>query len=199
MRRWKRCEGRPAARRDSFGRIARVAWVGFVALGLTSRMAAQSGYVTMSDSARLFYKIVGRGADTIIAIHGGPGLDHESIAGDFAVLGEHHTVIFYDQRGGGKSTLPTDTTTLVAARQVKDLDELRRHFGLSKVTLVAHSYGPLLAASYALAHPSNVSRMVFFGPVPPRRGNFWQRFGESINARINVQQREAMSAGRARR
>ena len=139
----------------------------------------------MSDSARLFYKIVGHGADTIIAIHGGPGLDLESIAGDFAVLGARHTVIFYDQRGGGKSTLPTDTSTLAARRQVQDLDELRRHFGLSKVTLVAHSYGPLLAASYALAHPSNVSRMVFFGPVPPRRGDFWQRFGESLGKRID--------------
>jgi len=191
MRPWRECGGKSAARRSGFGRAARLA---LVALSVAMPVRAQSGYVTMSDSARIFYKIVGRGADTIIAIHGGPGLDHESIAGDFAVLGQHHTVIFYDQRGGGKSTLSTDTSSLVVARQVKDLDELRRHFGLAKVTLVAHSYGPLLAASYALAHPSNVSRMVFFGPVPPRRGNFWQRFGESLNTRLDAAQREAMSA-----
>jgi proline iminopeptidase len=165
---------------------------------LASPVPAQSGYVTMSDSARLFYRVVGHGADTIIAIHGGPGLDLESVAGDFAVLGARHTVIFYDQRGGGKSTLPTDTSTLVARRQVQDLDELRRHFGLSKVALVAHSYGPLLAASYALAHPSNVSRMVFFGPVPPRRGDFWQRFGESLGTRIDDTQRAAEAAASRR-
>ena len=193
MRRWKRCGGRPAARREAFGRLARNRLVALVALGLASRVSAQSGYVTMSDSARLFYRVAGRGTDTIIAIHGGPGLDLESIAGDFAVLGKNHTVIFYDQRGGGKSTLPKDTSTLGVARQVMDLDELRRHFGLAKVTLVAHSYGPLLAASYALAHPANVSRMVFFGPVPPRRGDFWQRFGESINSRIDPKQRQSMS------
>jgi proline iminopeptidase len=110
---------------------------------------AQTGYATMSDSARLYYRVMGHAADTIIAIHGGPGMDQESIANDFAVLAQKHTVIFYDQRGGGKSTLPADTTTLVAARQVQDLDELRQHFKLAKVTLVAHSYGPLLAASYA--------------------------------------------------
>jgi proline iminopeptidase len=177
------------------GRVALCAFV--AALCTPAVLAAQTGWVTTSDSARLYYRIIGHGADTVIAIHGGPGLDHETIFGDFAVLGDKHTVIFYDQRGGGKSTLPMDTTTLVAARQVQDLDELRRHFGVARVTLVAHSYGPLLAASYAIAHPANVKRMVFFGPVPPRRGTFWQRFGQSINARLDSTQRAAMSsAGR---
>ena len=156
-------------------------------------VTAQSGYTTMSDSARLYYRVMGRGPDTIIAIHGGPGLDHESIANDFAVLAAKHTVIFYDQRGGGKSTLPKDTSTLVAARQVQDLEELRRHFRIARVTLVAHSYGPLLAASYALAHPDRVKRMVFFGPVPPRQGDFWQRFSKSLGARLDNDQRARMS------
>ena len=156
-------------------------------------VTAQSGYTTMSDSARLYYRVMGRGPDTIIAIHGGPGLDHESIANDFAVLAAKHTVIFYDQRGGGKSTLPKDTSTLVAARQVQDLEELRRHFRIARVTLVAHSYGPLLAASYALAHPDRVKRMVFFGPVPPRQGDFWQRFSKSLGARLDSDQRARMS------
>jgi proline iminopeptidase len=172
-------------------RVARFLAVGIVCI---ASAGAQTGYATMSDSARLYYRILGHAPDTIIAIHGGPGMDHESILGDFAALAEKHTVIFYDQRGGGKSTLPADTMTLVAARQVQDLDELRRHFGLSSVTLVAHSYGPLLAASYALAHPGNVKRMVFFGPVPPRRGTFWQRFGQSVNARLDSAQRAKQSA-----
>jgi len=156
-------------------------------------VTAQSGYATMSDSARLYYRVMGHGPDTIIAIHGGPGLDLESIANDFAVLAAKHTVIFYDQRGGGKSTLPKDTSTLVAARQVQDLEELRRHFRVARVTLVAHSYGPLLAASYALAHPDRVKRMVFFGPVPPRQGDFWQRFSKSLGARLDNDQRARMS------
>ena len=165
---------------------------------LTSGLSAQSGYATLSDGARLYYRVMGHGADTVIAIHGGPGLDLESIANDFAVLAAKHTVIFYDQRGGGKSTLPTDTSKLVAARQVQDLEELRQHFRVARVTLVAHSYGPLLAASYALAHPDHVKRMVFFGPVPPRRGDFWQRFGKSLGARLDDDQRAKMSAASRR-
>src|SRR6188472_3486890 len=160
--------------------------------------AAREGYVTTSDSARLFYRVMGQRGDTIIAIHGGPGVDLESIANDFAPLAEKHVVIFYDQRGAGRSELPTDTSRLVVKRQIADLDEVRRHFGVQRVTLVAHSYGPLLAASYALAHPEAVRRMVFFGPVPPRRGDFWKRFGASMNERLDPAAR-ARAADASRR
>src|SRR5262245_16403595 len=76
---------------------------------------AREGYLTTSDSARLFYRVVGRGRDTLIAIHGGPG-GRPRIAGDFAPLAERHVVIFYDRRGAGRSELPTDTTRLAADR-----------------------------------------------------------------------------------
>ena len=132
--------------------------------------------------------MIGHGSDTVIAIHGGPGVDLESIAGDFVPLAEHHVVIFYDQRGTGRSTLPADTTRLGADQQIADLDAVRQYFGLARVTLVAHSYGPLLAATYALAHPDAVRRMVFFGPVPPRRGDFWTRFGKTMASRLDSTQ-----------
>lgn len=135
----------------------------------------------------------GAGRDTIIAIHGGPGVDLESILGDFEPLTAHHAVIYYDQRGTGGSTLPQDTTRLTAAQQVLDLEAVRVHFGLARVTLVAHSYGPLLAATYAIAHPDLVQRMVFFGPVPPRRGDFWTRFGQSFAQKTDSASRRRMA------
>ena len=157
----------------------------------------KEGFIITSDSARLFYRSIGTAKDTIIAIHGGPGVDLESIYGDFLPLARHHTVIFYDQRGAGRSTLPRDTSTLNAEQQVKDLDAVRNHFHLQHVTLIAHSYGPLLAATYAIAHPAVVTRMVFFGPVPPRRGDFWQRFGKSMQVKLDsVQQRKLSDANR---
>jgi len=132
---------------------------------------AREGYITTSDSARLYYRIRGGGPDTII--------------GDFVPLEARHVVVYYDQRGTGRSELPVDTTRLVVARQIADLDEVRTGLGLGRVTLVAHSYGPLLAASYALAHPEAVRAMVFFGPVPPRRGDFWQRFAANVRPRLD--------------
>lgn len=158
----------------------------------------REGYLTTSDSARLFYRVVGSAPDTILAIHGGPGVDLESIAADFAPLAERHTVIFFDQRGTGRSELPADTTRLVVERQIADLDDVRRHFGLEAVALVAHSYGPLLAASYALAHPDRVRKMVFFGPVPPYRADFWQRFGADLDARLDSAEQAQMADAYAR-
>ena len=158
----------------------------------------REGYLTTPDSLRLHYRIEGTRGDTLIAINGGPGMDMESIWGDFAPLAARHVVIFYDQRGTGQSTLPSDTTRLNAERQVADLDAVRRHFGLEQVVLVAHSYGPLLAASYAIAHPSAVRRMVFFGPVPPRRADLWQRYGQSMASRLDSGQVARMAEANRR-
>jgi proline iminopeptidase len=163
-----------------------------------TRDGTHDGWITTSDSTRLYYRVIGQGHDTLIAIHGGPGVDLESIAGDFVPLAEHHVVIFYDQRGTGRSTLPADTTRLGADQQIADLDAVRRHFGLARVTLIAHSYGPLLAATYALAHPSAVRRMVFFGPVPPRRGDFWTRFGKTMASRLDSTQQADLAAANRR-
>ena len=159
---------------------------------------AQAGWIHSSDSVELFYRIAGQSGDTIIAIHGGPGVDLESIVNDFTPLTEHHVVIFYDQRGTGRSTLPHDTTTLTAAGQIADLDAVRQYFRLKQVTLVAHSYGPLLAATYALAHPDAVRRMVFFNPVPPRRGDFWQRFSKTIASRLDTAQKIKLAEAQKR-
>ena len=157
------------------------------------RSGVHEGYVITPDSARIHFIVTGAGRDTLIAIHGGPGVDLESVRGDFAPLTKHHVVIYYDQRGTGGSTLPTDTVRLTAAQQILDLDAVRTHFKLSRVTLVAHSYGPLLAATYAIAHPDRVQRMVFFGPVPPRRGDFWTRFGQSVSTRLDTASRRRMA------
>jgi proline iminopeptidase len=163
-----------------------------------SAQKANEGYIASGDSIRLFYRVVGHGPDTIVTVHGGPGVDLESIFGDFAPLAERHVVIFYDQRGAGRSTLPTDTTVLTATAQISDLEAVRRHFKLDRIVLVAHSYGPLLAASYAIAHPEHVRAMVLMGPVPPYRGDLWQRFGRTMSSRMDSAQRE-MSADANRR
>jgi hypothetical protein len=58
---------------------------------------------------------------TVIAIHGGRvSISTASTATFAAMLGGKHVVIFYDQRGGGKSELPADIPTrLFASRQIR--------------------------------------------------------------------------------
>jgi len=142
------------------------------------------------DGAALFYRMVGTGPDVLVMIHGGPGMDMGYMVPDFGPLAERHRLLFYDQRGGGRSELLRDDPALYTmARHVADLEALRRHFGLERMTLVAHSFGPAIAASYAIAHPEHVARMIFLGPVPPRAGDLWARYGATLDQRLTPDER----------
>lgn len=146
------------------------------------------------DGAALFYRMVGSGPDVLVMIHGGPGMDMGYMVSDFAPLAERHRLLFYDQRGGGRSELlRNDPALYTMARHVADLEALRQHFGLERMTLVAHSFGPAIAAAYAMAHPDRVARMVLIGPVPPRAGNLWTRYGEIIDSRLLPEERAALT------
>lgn len=150
------------------------------------------GYVA-GDGAALFYRMVGAGPDVLVMIHGGPGMDMGYMVPDFRPLAERHRLLFYDQRGGGRSErLRGDPTLYTMARHVADLEALRRHFGLPRMTLVAHSFGPAIAASYAMAHPERVARMIFLGPVPPRAGDMEARYGATIDSRLTAGERAEM-------
>lgn len=131
--------------------------------------ATNDGYVASTGGVRLYYRVMGGGPDTLIMIHGGPGAGMNAMIPDFKPLAAHHTLIFYDQRGGGRSTLPADTTLLNARYFVDDLEAVRRHFGLERVAVLAHSFGPLIVALYAQTHPEHVARMIFIGAIGPRR------------------------------
>ncbi|MCB0560513.1 MAG: alpha/beta hydrolase [Lewinellaceae bacterium] len=161
--------------------------------GAPGAATAREGYFTSEDNIRLYYKMTGQGADTLVVIHGGPGMDSEYMVADFEPLADKYKLLFYDQRGGGRSTLPKDTSQLHMTQHITDLEALRTHFGFEKMTLVAHSFGPALAARYAITHPGRVARMVFLGPIPPIRENFWERFGDAVNRRLTPQEQKELS------
>jgi proline iminopeptidase len=144
--------------------------------------------VDVGDGVHLYVEEHGSGSP-IIVIHGGPGMDHGSLAADLAPLELHHRVIYYDQRGGGRSTLPADTALLTIDHHVRDLEALRQHLGIDKVTLLAHSFGPAIAAQYAIHYPQHVERMIFLSPIPPMKGKFFEEYGASLMKRLDDKQR----------
>lgn len=153
----------------------------FVAANVFADTFADAG-----DGVRLWYTSRGKGSP-IVVIHGGPGMDHGSLAADLAPLEKHHRVIYYDQRGGGRSTLPADTSKLTIDDHVRDLEALRKHLRLEKLTLLAHSFGPAIAAQYAIHYPDRVARMIFLGPIPPRKGNFFDEYGATLRSRVSAE------------
>jgi proline iminopeptidase len=146
------------------------------------------------DGAALFYRMVGSGPDVLVMIHGGPGMDMGYMLPDFHPLEQRHRLLFYDQRGSGRSELLRDDAGLYTMeRHVADLEALRRHFGLERMTLVAHSFGPAIAASYAMAHPDRVARMILIGPVPPRAADMETRYAAGIDSRLTSDERAELA------
>jgi len=143
--------------------------------------------IESTDGVRIWYTEAGKGSP-IVVVHGGPGMDHASLAADLVPLTKKHRVVYYDQRGGGRSTLPDDTTLLGIDHHVRDLEALRQHLGLRKMTILAHSFGPAIVALYAIRYPQHVERMIFLGPIPPRKGKFFEEFPANLAQRIDEKQ-----------
>lgn len=144
--------------------------------------------VRVAPGVELFVHEEGRGSPVIV-LHGGPGLDHHYIAPDLGALAKRHRVIYYDQRGSGGSSLSSGVT---ADRLVADLDALRRALKLDRVAILGHSWGGGLAALYAAAYPSRVSRLILVDSIPLRRpglASFSARLRGNLtsegNARVN--------------
>ncbi len=130
---------------------------------------AQDGYLSGAGGARIYYRVVGAAPDTVVAVHGGPGAGMNAFFPDVEPLAARHTIIFYDQRGGGRSELPADTSLLAASYHVEDLEAVRRHFHLARMNVLAHSFGAILVAKYAEFYPERLAHLVFVGAVGPRR------------------------------
>ncbi|MEU9335243.1 alpha/beta hydrolase [Streptomyces sp. NPDC048290] len=114
--------------------------------------------VRTDDGVRLWAERSGTGPEPLILCHGGPGL-WDMFAPLAARLGDHATVVRWDQRGCGRSEPCAGPWTL--ARSVADLDAVRAHFGLERTALLGHSWGAQLALAYTLAHPERVSGLVY--------------------------------------
>jgi pimeloyl-ACP methyl ester carboxylesterase len=131
--------------------------------GRQASLPAAEGYVTSRDGVQIFYRTAGAG-DPLVVVHGGPGFDHGYLAPGLEPLAESHRLVFYDQRGAGRSTIVSDAGLLGLDAHIADLEAVRRHFALERVTLLGHSWGAMLAAGYAMAHPDEVAKLVMVSP-----------------------------------
>lgn len=107
----------------------------------------ESGY-TRSTAVPLYWAAYGQaGAPRVLVLHGGPGADHRYLLPQMLHLAERYDVLFYDQRGGGKSR--TDARDAVTWRTgVEDMGAVIREFGFALPSVVGYSWGGLLAMLY---------------------------------------------------
>ncbi len=112
----------------------------------------RSGFANV-NGARLYYEIAGTGP-AVALLHFGLA-DSRFWDDQFPTFAEGYTVVRYDYRGYGKSSMPPG-----AYSQHADLDALLIELGIDKVALVGVSMGGGLAIDYALAYPGRVTALV---------------------------------------
>ena len=128
----------------------------------------------------LFVRRIGSGPPVVV-LHGGPGAHHDYLLPGFDALADCRELIYYDQRGGGRSPVGRDVP-VGWTEHVADLEALRGEWGLDRLTIAGYSWGGLLALLYALDHPARIARLALISPAPSWRAAR-ERFEASFGRR----------------
>jgi len=115
-----------------------------------------NGYVT-SNGIRLYYEVEGQG-EPLILLNGGPGFSHDYFQ-ELRALSRYARLVFFDQRGTGKSD-KADPGTYTIDANVEDVENLRSALDLGRCIVLGHSWGGMLAQAYVLKYPQSVSKLI---------------------------------------
>ena len=144
-------------------------------------------YATTPDGIRLYYRVAGRGPETVIApfaLYHGDALDG---------LAKGRRVVTYDPRGRGKSqAAPLDRVSLDYL--LSDLDTVRRAVEADKVAIVGWSGSGMETFVYALRNPGRVTRLVQLAPVTARAEPYTDEMGADRRKRTDGDAWNALQA-----
>jgi proline iminopeptidase len=143
--------------------------VSLVACGGASTAAtpttADSGFVVV-PGARLFFKSLGK-REPILVVHGGPGMDHTYLLPGMTGLARAHRVVFYDQRGSGRTEGDVNASTVSFDRFLSDIDALIDSLKLGQPVLLGHSWGGFVAMRYAAKYPGRLRALILMNTEEP--------------------------------
>lgn len=114
------------------------------------------------DGTKLAYHLVGAGTP-VVCLGGGPMQD-SAYLGDLGGLSEQVSLIRFDYRGTGESATPAERASYRCDRLVDDVEALREHLDLDRVTLLAHCAGANVAALYLARHRERVAKLALITP-----------------------------------
>lgn len=117
------------------------------------------------EGARLFARAVGQGPP-ILVLHGGPEFDHNYLLPELDRLSASFRLVYYDQRGRGRSADGVEPGDVDIRSEVADLNAVREAFGLETTAVLGHSWGCVLALEYAVRCPERVSQLILLNTAP---------------------------------
>jgi Predicted hydrolases or acyltransferases (alpha/beta hydrolase superfamily) len=110
-------------------------------------MAQNSGWLVLETANQYFLLPVVRAMHILTFAH-------------FDSLSTTNTLVYFDAFGRGKSDTAKNVTEYSLQRDIEDLEGLRKAMGFSKINILGHSYGGLVAQGYAIKYPQNVSHLI---------------------------------------
>lgn len=142
-------------------------------LALAAPAAAQPGLAPGEhrfsvDTVSMWYRVAGQpGGVPLVLLHGGPGQGSQT----FQAIGgpqleKTGRIVYFDQRGAGRSNRPKGASFYSIDILVEDIEALRKALGVERISLLGHSFGSILAMEYAARYPERTHRVVLAGAVP---------------------------------
>jgi proline iminopeptidase len=110
------------------------------------------------NGAKLWVVLAGKG-DPLIIIPGGPGSAHIGYR-VFDSLAKNNLIVYFDAFGRGKSDTAKDVREYSLARDIEDIEGIRKALNFEKLNVLGHSYGGLVAQGYAIKYPSHINHLV---------------------------------------
>jgi proline iminopeptidase len=121
----------------------------------------------LANGIKHWVRIAGsqHGGIPMVLVHGGPGGNHGTFERTIGPRLERvSTLVYYEQRGCGRSEAPKNDNDYSIPILVDDLEQLRAGLGLERIVLLGYSFGGELVLEYALAHPDRVAALLLENP-----------------------------------
>jgi proline iminopeptidase len=135
---------------------------------MTTGLKVEQGTVALGE-VQLFYRREGNFGPEVrplVIIHGGPGLDHTYFLPYLEPIAATQPVIYFDQRGSGRSSRLADPRGYTLAATLEDLEGLRRYWNFQQFDVLGFSYGGFVAIEYALRYPASIRRLILGDTAP---------------------------------
>ncbi|HEY4735002.1 MAG TPA: alpha/beta fold hydrolase [Gemmatimonadaceae bacterium] len=146
----------------------------------------EEGFTTTSGSPLYWVKYGVQGAPRLLVLHGGPGADHRYMLPQMLHLGEEFDLLFYDQRGGGRSRSDA-RVPITWQTHVEDMAAIVSELGLDPLSIVGYSWGAMLGLLYTIEQRKNAAlpapaRLTLINPAPLTR-SYRQQFEDEFARR----------------
>lgn len=117
-----------------------------------------------ANGQNIYTKTFGNSKDKpIIFLHGGPGYNCASFEATTAqqLANKGFFVIEYDRRGEGRSNDPNAQFNF--KETFDDLIAIYQKYGITKSSLIGHSFGGIVATLFAEKHPEKIQSIILVG------------------------------------